>query len=113
MEIIRDDYQVQFNSDNNTVICSGSFRLTGSEYGPIMEILNTVADEQPEFLIMDLTALKFLNSSGINTLCKFVMRLRKNNISTVKVVGSNEFAWQKKSLANFKKLLPSLELEFE
>jgi len=113
MEIIRDDYQIQFNSDNNTVLCSGSFRLTGSEYGPIMEILNTVADEQPEFLIMDLTALKFLNSSGINTLCKFVMRLRKNNISTVKVVGSNEFAWQKKSLANFKKLLPSLELEFE
>jgi len=113
MEIQHDDYQVLFNSDENTVLCSGSFRLTGSEYGPIMEILNTVADDQPEFLIMDLTALKFLNSSGINTLCKFVMRLRKNNINKVNVIGSNEFAWQKKSLANFKKLLPSLELEFK
>ncbi len=113
MEIKHDDYQVQFNSKNNTIICAGSFRLTGSEYAPIMDILNAAADAQPLFLIMDLTALKFLNSSGINTLCKFVMRLRKNNISKVNVIGNNEYAWQKKSLANFKKLLPSLELEFK
>ena len=113
MEIKQDDYEVRFDSDNNAVICSGTFRLTGSEYAAITELLNAAADGKPDFLNINLTALKFLNSSGINTLCKFIMRLRKNSVTQVKVTGSDEHAWQKKSLANFKKLLPSLELEFE
>ena len=113
MEIIHDDYEVRCDSDNNIVICSGTFRLTGSEYVAIAEILNTIADDKPDFLNIDLTALKFLNSSGINTLCKFIMRLRKNQVTQVKVTGNSEYAWQQKSLSNFKKLLPSLSLEFE
>ena len=113
MEIIQDDYQIRVDSENNTVICSGTYRLTGSEYAAITDILNTVTDGSPEFLIINLTELKFLNSSGINTLCKFIMRLRKNNVTQVRVIGNNEYAWQQKSLSNFKKLLPSLSLEFE
>lgn len=113
MEIIQDDYQIRFDGENNTVICSGTYRLTGSEYAAIADILNTVADASPDFLNINLTALKFLNSSGINTLCKFIMRLRKNNVTQVRVIGNSEYAWQQKSLANFKKLLPSLNLEFE
>jgi len=113
VEIIQDDYQIRVDSKNNTVICSGTYRLTGSEYAAITDILNTVADDTPEFLIINLTELKFLNSSGINTLCKFIMRLRKNNVMQVRVIGNNEYAWQQKSLSNFKKLLPSLSLEFE
>ena len=113
MEIQHEDYTLQFIRENNTIICSGSFRLTGSEYVPIMDMLNSIADEKTDFLNINLTALKFLNSSGINTLCRFIMRLRKNEVTKVLVIGSNEFPWQKKSLANFKKLLPSLELEFK
>ena len=113
MEIKQDDYEVRFDSENNTVTCTGTFRLTGSEYAAIMELLNTAADTKPDSLNVDLTGLKFLNSSGINTLCKFIMRLRKNNVTQVEVTGNNEYAWQKKSLANLKKLLPSLELGFK
>ena len=113
MEIKQDGYEVQFDSESHTVICSGSFRLTGKEYASIMGLLNTAADAKLDSLNMDLTGLKFLNSSGINTLCKFVMRLRKNNVTQVKVFGNSEYAWQTKSLANFKKLLPSLELDFQ
>ena len=113
VEIIQDDYQIRYDGDNSSIICSGTFRLTGGEYAAITDILNTVADEPPKFLIINLTELKFLNSSGINTLCKFIMRLRKNNITQVRVIGNNEYAWQQKSLSNFKKLLPSLSLEFE
>ena len=112
MEIVNDDYGVKYDSEKNTVVCSGSFRLTGSEYAKITEILNIAADANPDVLTLDLTGLKFLNSSGINTLSKFIIRLRKNKASQVNVKGNSEFAWQKKSLANFKKLLPELVLEF-
>ena len=80
MQIKKDDYAIWFDSEINTIFCSGTFRLTGSEYAPIVEILHSVADSTPDFLAIDLTALKCLNSSGINTLCKFIMRLRKNGI---------------------------------
>lgn len=112
MEIKKNDYEIRFDNEINTVFCSGTYRLTGSEYAPISEFLTTIADAKPDSLTVNLTTLKFLNSSGINTLCKFIMCLRKNNVLQVKVIGSNEYAWQKKSLTNLKKLLPSLELEF-
>jgi len=113
VEIVNDDYTVQYNSETKTVICSGTFRLTGSEYAAITEILNTAADAKPDVLTLDLTGLKFLNSSGINTLSKFIIRLRKHQASQVNVKGNSEFAWQKKSLANFQKLLPGLTLDFD
>ena len=113
MEIVNDNYAVHYNSETKTVLCSGSFRLTGSEYAAITEILNTAADAKPDVLNVDLTELQFLNSSGINTLSKFIIRLRKHKASQVNVKGNSQFAWQKKSLANFQKLLPGLTLEFD
>lgn len=113
MEIVKDQYVVKYDSENSTVVCSGSFRLTGPEYTDVAEILNAAADAKPEVLNLDLTGLEFLNSSGINTLSKFVIRLRKHKATQVNVKGNSEFAWQKKSLANFQKLLPGLVLEFD
>ncbi len=113
MEIVNDDYAVSYDSETNTIVCSGSFRLTGREYAAIADILNTAADAKPEVLNLDLTRLQFLNSSGINTLSKFIIRLRKHKASQVNVKGNSVFAWQNRSLANFKKLLPELVLEFD
>ena len=113
MNIVNDDYEVHYNTETKTVMCSGSFRLTGSEYAAITDILNTAADAKPDVLIVDLTGLQFLNSSGINTLSKFIIRVRKHKTSQVNVKGNSEFAWQKKSLTNFQKLLPGLTLDFD
>lgn len=112
-EIKHQDYQVSYNEEDATIACSGSFRLQSSEYEPIMGMLNDIADKAPSNLILDVRKLQFLNSSGINTLSKFVLRVRKNNVSQVLVKGTNEFPWQKKSLSNLQKLLPTLELELE
>ena len=113
MEIVNDDYAVHYNPETKTVTCSGIFRLTSSEYAAITDILNTAADAKPDVLNVDVTGLKFLNSSGINTLSKFIIRLRKLKASQVNVKGNSEFAWQKKSLSNFKKLMAELTLEFD
>jgi hypothetical protein len=72
------------------------------------------ADAQPATLTLDLRTLRFLNSSGINTLAKFVLHARRQYHATQVVMkGSHQFPWQEKSLKNFQRLLPGLHLEIE
>jgi hypothetical protein len=114
MEISQDDYLVRFDPDSATLTCEGSFRLRGAdEYAPILEILTAAADAKPETLTLDLRRLRFLNSSGINTLSKFVLQVRRHDVSNVVVMGSGEYPWQRKSLKNFQRLLPALKLLIE
>ena len=114
MEITHDEYVVRYDSGTATVTCQGSFRLRGSEeYGAILKLLSEAADAKPATLTLDLRELRFLNSSGINTLSKFVLQVRKHNASQVVIMGSSEFPWQQKSLRNFQRLLPGLQLEID
>jgi hypothetical protein len=114
MEIIHTDYQVTYDATTATVICQGAFRLRGSEeYAPISQLLTEAADAKPSTLTLDLRALEFLNSSGINTLSKFVLQVRKHNASHIVVKGSSQFPWQEKSFKNFQRLFSALQLEIE
>jgi hypothetical protein len=112
MEITHKNYQVRYDAATATVICQGSFRLRGpEEYAPILELLTQAAEAKPVTLILDLRQLQFLNSSGINTLSKFILLVRKLNTSQIVMQGNQQFAWQQKSLLNFQRLLPGLQLE--
>lgn len=114
MEISHEDYHVAYDEAGGTVTCKGSFRLHGGEeYKPILDLLLLAADATPETLTLDVRELKFLNSSGINTLSKFVLRVRKHGSSKVVVRGSTGYPWQEKSLKNLQRLLPGLQLEIE
>jgi hypothetical protein len=114
MEIKHEEYQVAYDPDTATITCQGSFRLRGSaEYAPILEILNEAVNTKPETITLDLRELKFLNSSGINTLSKFMIQVRKHKASQMVIKGSAQVSWQKKSLKNFQRLLPDLQLELE
>lgn len=114
MEIKTEDYSIDYDKDTQTVICQGSLRLSGmEEYAPIVLLLNNLADQQPPKIILNLRKLEFLNSSGINVLSKFVIKVRqKGNIQMV-VLGSNKIPWQGKSLKNLQRLMPSLQLLLE
>src|SRR5574341_1433351 len=114
MDIIHDDYQVHYDVATATVLCQGSFRLRGTEeYAPILQVLTAAADVKPATLTLDLRTLRFLNSSGINTLAKFVLHVRQYEATQVVIKGSQDFPWQEKSLKNFLRLLPRLHLEIE
>ncbi|GIX48209.1 MAG: hypothetical protein KatS3mg131_2420 [Candidatus Tectimicrobiota bacterium] len=114
MEIANEEYVVRYDPDSATVTCQGSFRLRGmEEYAPILHLLLAAADAKPLTLVVDLRRLRFLNSSGINTLSKFVLRVRQHRVSQVVIKGSSEFPWQQKSLKNFERLLPGLRLEID
>ena len=97
-----------------SITCSGSFRLRGNvEYAPILQLMTQAADAKPETLTLDVRELRFLNSSGINTLSKFVIYVRKNQTCQMIILGSSQSPWQRKSLKNFQRLLPGLQLEIE
>jgi hypothetical protein len=88
--------------------------LSGTEeYAPIVQLLNNLADKEPPTLTLNLRQLEFLNSSGINIISKFVIKVRqKGNIQMV-VKASKSIPWQGKSLKNLQRLMPSLQLELE
>jgi hypothetical protein len=112
MEINTEDYHICYDPATATVIFLGSLRLSGpAEYAPIAQLLSEVADVAPAKITLDLQQLEFLNSSGINMLSKFIIDVRKKSRVQIAVQGSQRIAWHGKSLKNFQRLMPGLELE--
>lgn len=112
MEIKTEDYRICYDPDSKIVICQGSLRLSGTEeYAPIVKLLNNLADQEPPRITLDLRELEFLNSSGINVLSKFVIKVRQQGNIQMVLQGSKNIPWQGKSLKNLQRLMPSLQLE--
>lgn len=114
MEIKTEDYSVCYDSSTETVNCQGSLRLGGmEEYEPIIQLLNELAEREPQKITLNLQKLEFLNSSGINVLSKYVIKVRQKGTIQMVVQGSKKIPWQGKSLKNLQRLMPSLQLELE
>jgi hypothetical protein len=113
-EIKGQDYSIQYDPQSVTVCFQGELSLGGpSEYAPIVELLDEVAENEPPAITLNLKKLDFVNSSGISMLSKFVISVRKKKTIQLLVLGSNDIPWQQKSLKNLEKLLPTLKLELE
>lgn len=113
-EIKGEDYRVQYVPESVTVKIEGELSLTGSaDYAPIAALLNEIAEGNPPVITLDLKKLEFLNSSGISMLSKFAIAMRKKKTIQLSVIGSDEISWQRKSLQNFLKLCPNLQLTLE
>ncbi|MDJ0594923.1 MAG: STAS domain-containing protein [Pleurocapsa sp. MO_226.B13] len=114
MEIKTENYKVAYDEASHNIIFDGSLRLNGSaEYASITELLNNVAQQEPEKIVLDLKELNFLNSSGISVLSKFVINVRRRKNIQMVVIGAKKNPWQGKSLKNLQRLMPSLKLEME
>lgn len=114
MEIKTENYKIVYDKASNNIIFDGSLRLNGSaEYASISELLDFVAQQEPEKIVLDLKELSFLNSSGISILSKFVIKIRKCKTIQMVVIGTKKNPWQGKSLKNLQRLMPSLKLEME
>jgi hypothetical protein len=112
MEIKTEDYRICYDPATATVSFVGCLRLREpTEYEPILHLLGKVADVEPAKITLNLRQLEFLNSAGINMLSKFFIEERKQARVEMAVQGSQRIAWQGKSLKNFQRLMPGLQLE--
>jgi hypothetical protein len=109
-----ENYEIIYSEGTSTITFQGSLRLLGtSSYAPIIELLDELIAAAPKKIIIQLHELKFLNSSGINTLSKFVIKVRNLKTTAIVVQGTEKFPWQNKSLQNLKRLMPDLQLEIQ
>ena len=114
MEIKAESYSILYDESSNNIIFDGSLRLNGTaEYASIAELLEKIAQQEPEKIVLDLKELNFLNSSGISVLSKFVINIRRRKNIQMVVIGAKKNPWQGKSLKNLQRLMPSLKLEME
>jgi len=114
MEIKNEVYRVRYEEETATVIFQGSLRLNGmQEYAPIIQLLDDVIESGVTAITLDLQQLNFLNSSGINVLSKFVIKVRQKKKIQLTIKASKTIPWQSKSLKNLQRLLPGLTLEVE
>ena len=109
MEIKTDEYNIW--TEGSVIHYEGTLRLSGTDaYQPILDLMQGVLAEKHQSVVLDLTQLEFLNSSGINLLAKFTIELRKLPDVGLKVLGSTRIPWQSKSLPNLQKLHKGVEL---
>ena len=109
-----DKYTVDYDEETKTISFEGSLRLSGiDKYAPIAEILESVANQNPPAITLNLIHLDVINSSGISMLSKFVIKIKKNQEIKIIIKGSKNIPWQEKSMNNLQRLMPSLTLEME
>ena len=114
VEMVKEDeYLVEYNSGTQNVRFDGTIRLrTTDEYAPITALLHKAHDSvsPSETVCLDFSQLRFLNSSGINAISRFVIAARKQSKINLKVIGNQEIYWQQKSLKNLKRLWNDVEI---
>jgi hypothetical protein len=113
MFIVTEDYSIKYDADTTTINWQGVMRLNGKEYDPIAELLNEVATLKPSKITLNLQELEGLNSSGLTMLGKFIFKLAKKTTIELLIQGSKKMIWQKKSIKNFQRLMPRLQLEWD
>ncbi len=111
LEFAEKGFRVWYEPESYTVFFEGTLRLNTRQYKPLSEMLQTILRTNPQTITLHLRELSFLNSSGINTLYKFAIALRKQSSVGLIILSSRTIAWQAKSLPNIKRFLPSASLE--
>jgi hypothetical protein len=112
-EISTADYQIFHDQESQSITLSGVLRLGSGNYQPIDDLLSRAATQEMDRLVLDLRNLSLLNSAGINTLVRFLIRVRDKKLCSVMVRGNQAFAWQRKTLRNFQRLMGDIPFDLE
>lgn len=111
MDIKSDEYTIYYDLESKTVFFQGILWLNGiEEYQQIIDLLNQAVEETSAFTL-DLRQLELLNSSGISMLSMFAMQMRQKPNVQLTLLGASRIPWQKRSLRNLQRLMPSLLLK--
>ena len=110
MIIKTDDYIIN-SSILNEVTISGSMRLPSPlSYDQPFALIKKGLEDSTDILTINLTALEYLNSSGITSLARIIIQARKDD-KGMKLIINNSIPWQQKTLSSLKQLWEKLHIE--
>lgn len=105
-------HTVSWDEATHRLTLTGTLQLMRKDYQPICDLLDSLLRRQDlPRLIIDMTRLQMLNSSGLNALSRFVLGMRARPATPVIFHGSRAILWHHKALANMKSFLPTAEIE--
>jgi uncharacterized protein (TIGR03083 family) len=114
MEIQGEAYRVAYDPDTSVLRLQGKLRLLRTpSYEPLVRFLNEVVDSKPQALTLDLQALKFINSSGIDLLIHFIRNLHKKANCQLTMRGSVREKWHRGLLNNLQRFVPAVRLTID
>ncbi len=97
--------------DAQSARIAGVLRLSSpAEYEPFFEPLCAAVDNNDSYTI-DLSGVRFMNSSGITSLSRLVLRARSQS-KPLTLVGAEGVSWQTKTLTLLCRLHDKLEVQF-
>jgi len=116
-EISSEKYTISYVPEYHLIVCKGSLLLNGAlAYQPLLNLLKQAAQEQQKGqLQIDICQMKFMNSSAINMMTKFVMYVSDVEVLPIElnIKAQKQVAWQVRLCINLKRLMPSLETQLE
>lgn len=114
MELKGGAYSISFDEQNAVIVFKGVSQFPNlSEYEVIKNFLFDAAKKVMNILVLDISELRFLNSSGVTILSMFIIHLRKEQRIKLLIRGSRNISWQERSLNNLKKLWADVEIQTE
>jgi hypothetical protein len=109
MPVDEDEYTVE-HPDQLTTILDGTLRLPSpTAYDSIFEEVKQGVETQSDECSIDITGLKFLNSSGLTALARIFLLARQKQ-KDLKIICSKDNPWQEKSIGSLKKLWTGIEV---
>ncbi len=114
MEIETDNYCIRYDLANATICLQGGLRLESvKEYDPIAQMFAQLIDLEPAVITLNLRDLIFINSSGINVLSKFILKVGRKKTSQLVIKVSQQHTWQSKVLRSLQRMMPTMQLEWD
>lgn len=105
----REQYSVECGPGSDVAVLRGIMRLaTPAAYDALFAPLRALI-ESGRPATVDLTGVSFLNSSGIRALASLVL-LAKERGTPLQMITDDSIPWQKKTLASFRSISPSLRI---
>ncbi|MBG90420.1 MAG: hypothetical protein CL521_01215 [Actinobacteria bacterium] len=99
---------------DNIIYVKGSLRLPSpldydTYFEPIKSTIETASIDTP--CKIDITQLKYLNSSGLTALGRLFILARKKNIP-LHIIATSDIPWHKKSIPSLQKLWNQITVDF-
>ncbi len=107
--VSNEDYSLQWDAGRATVI--GIMRLASPDsYEQVFAGIRSSISAAEAGFVVDISEVRFMNSSGITALSRLVLLARKHGHPLL-IIGSKSISWQTKTLSSLQRLYGKLNVD--